>query len=216
MTKIEKVIGGIAVFAVILALVGLVGGNQPVSKVIERVIERPLSGVSDFDELALQDAGVEDAVIDYHQFVLGSGVTSDVWTNRTGTDVFVDYGSLITSGTASTSYRVFMFATTSTSVASTNDFTLISAALNTDIIRAWPLATSTTATTTDTVYAINDGINDGMPTRIRNGQSVIVYLQSTFFGPCSGSVCETATSTNRGFNVTGFIRTHATSSPSNQ
>ena|SRR3990167_4171882 len=216
MTTKEKVIGGIGVLALILALVGLVGGNQPVSKVLERVIERPLAGVTDFDELALQDGGVEDVVLDYHQFILGGGVTSDVWTNRTGTDVFVNYGSLMTSGTASTTYRVFMFATTSTSVASTNDFTLISAALNTDIIRAWALATSTTATSTDTHYAIKDGRSDGSPTRIRNGESVIVYLQSTFFGPCSGSVCETATSSNRGFNIIGFISTHATSSPSNQ
>lgn len=130
-----------------------------------------------------------------------------LYTNNTGREVYVNYGTAVipTGSTASSTFKVSMFATTSTSVAVTSDFDALAG--NTgkaSLINGVLIATSSTATTTSSTYAV--AVSKGNGTVIvPAGSSVFGYLQAnqaTVTGclPSVAGVCEAATSTNRGFN----------------
>ncbi len=138
-----------------------------------------------------------------------------LYTNSTGRDVYVDYGeaNILTGDTASSTSKISIFATTSTSIATVNDFaTLVTG--NTPrktLIDAVLIATSSTATTTNSVYASKANAGAGAIV-VPDGYSVWGMLQqnTAVTTGCSGAtgLCESATSTRRGFNPVFFIKIH--------
>lgn len=129
-----------------------------------------------------------------------------IYTNRTGRDVYADFGSVdvLTGETASTTFKVSIFATTTTSVPVTQDYTALAEGARA-LIQSYTFATSTTATTTSSVRAAVEGKGNGSIV-IPDGSSLMLYMQQTYGNVCTGAVCETATSTNRGFNPKYKVR----------
>lgn len=131
-----------------------------------------------------------------------------LFTNRSGRDVYVDYGSVDvpTGQIASSSSKVSLFATTSSSTAipTVMDFQTVTEGKRA-LIQNMPIATSTTATTTSSVIAaVTARANGNGAIVVPDGSTVFGYLQQDLTGaPVSCSAlqrCETATSSNRGFN----------------
>lgn len=192
-------------FAVVIATVSLivaVQNNTP----------------SDPDSFAGQRAGLQefldgikpgDVNLKEVAKVLPAGSTSvPLYTNRTGQDVFVEYGSadVITGETASSTFKAYVFATSSSSTAvpAWADFGTLAEGKRA-LINGVTLATSTTATTTSSTYAAQANLGNGS-ILVPDGSTVFGYIQQTFATKCTGSLCETATSTNRGFNPKFKIR----------
>lgn len=140
-----------------------------------------------------------------------------LYTNRTGRDVLVSFGSVnvLTGQVASSSYDVYVLSTTSsaTAIPVANDFaTQGGTAGKQQLIRGITLATTTTATTTSSVYAA--AVNKGNGAiLVPDGSTVFGYMVQTYpLGPggaCNGATCESSTSTNRGFNPVFNIKVYA-------
>lgn len=135
-----------------------------------------------------------------------------IYTNRTGRDVYADFGSVdvVTGETASSTYKISLFATTTTSVASSMDFSSLAEGKRA-LIQSLAIATSTTASSTSSVYAAARGASSGNGSIvIPDGSSLMVYLQQdTTAGSITcarNGACETATSSNRGFNPRVKVR----------
>lgn len=141
-----------------------------------------------------------------------AGQSQVAYTNRTGRPIIVDYGEIqqiANAGginVASSTFRVTMFATTTTTVPASHDFTAVSASTSALVVGVW--ATSTTATTTNSVGTVPLG---GQGTILLPADwTLITYLQrnTTLCGAVAATVCEAATSTNRGFDVKVRVRVH--------
>lgn len=135
-----------------------------------------------------------------------------IWSNTLGKDVTANYGeALIPTGeTASSTSKISLFATTSTSVNNSVDFGTLAEGKRA-LIQAVNISTSTTATTTSSTYAMSAGKGNGS-VLIPAGSVLMGYLQkdtaaSTGCGALTGA-CESATSTNRGFNPLFRARLH--------
>lgn len=126
-----------------------------------------------------------------------------LYHNTSGRDVLVDFGSITipTGETASTTYQMSVFATTSSAIPASQDYTALAEARR--LLIGTSVATSSTATSTNSVYAAKANNGNGA-ILVPNNSYVFGYLQNLASGGggkgCSGSVCETATSTNRGTN----------------
>lgn len=129
-----------------------------------------------------------------------------LYRNTSGRDVIIDYGEVIypTGQTASTTYTVSIFATTSASIVSTQNYTALAEGRRSMI--QTNVATSSTATTTNSVSNGNGAV------LVASDSYVFGYIQNLPTGGggavCTGSVCETATSSNRGVNPVFNIRIH--------
>lgn len=142
---------------------------------------------------------------------IGTGQNQGVWTNKTGRTVYVDYADVITTGAASSSFKITALATTTSSIAASMWLTAptsATAATTTTLIGDAILATSSPAG-----YIINSDITTGMTNAsgtvpVLDGQSLIFYIRQAFGNACTGSVCEQATSTNRGFNLSWYLQAH--------
>lgn len=124
-----------------------------------------------------------------------------IFTNNIGRDVIVDYSevSVTSAQTASSSYTAFVVATSST-VGAWADYGAI-APTKAYSIGGVAIATSTTASTTDSVFAIARGSGNGS-VLVPAGQKLVGYfrLNTTACNPAVVGLCEVSTSTNRGFN----------------
>lgn len=136
-----------------------------------------------------------------------------LYTNRSGKDVFADLGSvsIITGETASSTFKVAVIATTTTSVGAWQAYSAVVEG-GRALIQNYRVATSSTATSTSSTLAVAQGLGNGN-VLIPDGSSLIFYMQQGYGNVCTGSVCETATSTNRGFNpkVRVFLQTYGNS-----
>lgn len=136
-----------------------------------------------------------------------------LFKNTSGRDISVNWGSVdvLTGQTASTTYDVYIFATTSTSISTVNDF--LTAQTGTpakqQLIRGVTIATSSTATTTSSTYAAAVSKGNGS-ILVPDGSTLFGYMVQTYplgaGGACNGVTCEPATSTNRGFNPVFNVR----------
>lgn len=123
------------------------------------------------------------------------------WRNTTGRTVFVDLAEMVTTGVASTTFQFFIGTTTSASI--TDNFTNPYASL----VDAYSLATSSPAWRS--VNSIKDpGTNGRGVIPVLSGEYVYFTFQQDNANACTGAICETATSTNRGFNVDWYLRGH--------
>lgn len=137
-----------------------------------------------------------------------------VYCNTTGNDVVADYGEAIipTGSTASSTSNVSLIATTSTSIPTWVDFGTLTEGKRA-LLQGIVIATSTTATTTNSVLASAQGKSAGA-TLIPTGSCIFGVLQQNTTlcgtqGNASGAACESATSTNRGFNPIFNVRVRA-------
>lgn len=134
-----------------------------------------------------------------------------LYCNTSGRDVFADYGSaiIISSDTASSTSKIHLFATTtSSSIPTTEDFATIAEGKGA-LLSNVQIATSSTATTTSSVYAAAAKLGNGA-VMVPNNSCIWGYLQQDTTAAsslCSSNgKCETATSTNRGFNPVFNVR----------
>lgn len=124
------------------------------------------------------------------------------WKNTTGMTQYVDLADVSTDGNASSTFKIYAVSTSSP-LANIYDFTA-PAATTSNLINGFSFATSSAATTTSNM----ESSFAGRVVRVPAGSEVNIYLQSNDGGLCNpkASKCETATSTNRGFNL--FWRLH--------
>lgn len=147
-----------------------------------------------------------------------AGQNIDYWTNKTGRTVLIDYGDVIqtlaagmtsSTGYASSTMRISMFATTTLS----NINPYIAPKVSTSTMSNFLIDNARMATGTPPNYIWNADVNGGTNATgtiaVPDGSSVVIFLQQGDYEPgCTGSVCEPATSTNRGFNLNWFLSGH--------
>ena len=104
-----------------------------------------------------------------------------LFRNTFGKDVYADYGevSVITGETASSSFLAYIIATSSSSIGASADFSTLNAQ-NTALLNGTFIATSSTATTTNSVYAaaVSKG-NGGVI--VPNSWYVFFFLKRNLF-----------------------------------
>lgn len=154
-------------------------------------------------------AAIENA---YAATIAPGANSAKVYCNNTGRDVIAEFGSITipTGQTASSSLLASMFATSSASIGAWADFGTLAESKRA-LMQAIPVATSTTASTTNSTLAAAMGKGTGQ-TLVASGSCVWAYLQQNttacnIAGAAAG-VCETATSTNRGTNPIANVRVH--------
>lgn len=207
MTSKEKVIVGAGIIlALVLGWIGLGGGTTVINQTSSP--DSSIRGVTNYDALALGDT-----VVHLKELNLAAGEDEATWTNNTGATQFIDFQTITTSGTASSSFKISGFATSTATIPNSQDFSALSEGAR-GLIRSITIATSSAATTTNSYMAMLGGSGNGV-VAVPQGWTFKLYLQEgdTACKTSGGGACEAATSTNRGFNVQSIIRMIATSSP---
>lgn len=129
------------------------------------------------------------------------------WKNVTGKTQYVDYVEVSTDNFASSSMKIYAFST-STAVRTLYDFVApAQQATTTLLINAFTIATSSQATTTTNI----DKAFSGKTAIVPNNSLIVIQMQTANGAVCASSgsgICESATSTNRGFNLQWRIRFH--------
>ncbi len=136
--------------------------------------------------------------------VIAAGSNQGHWKNKTGRTVLIDEADIsFASGVASSS-MLFSISTSSSETA-LNDFTAPFGSL----IDAKNLATSTDMTGI-VINSLKDGGTNGREViDVNPGESVFILMRQTNPNVCTGSACENATSTNRGFGAMSYyLRGH--------
>lgn len=200
MTTAHKFIGG-----VVLALLAFIGGMA-----VRGVTGEMFAGgaINALPGLFPNGIKVGDVNEQWVTTTLSYGQDQVSILNTTGRDLIVDYAEVQTiadhrgNATASSTYDLAVFATSTTNVPNSHDFTPL-AFDKYQLIRA-TFATSTTATTTNSVGSTRTGGQGAI--RWPADWSLTVYLNRATNGACKAGTCETATSTNRGFDLK--LRTH--------
>lgn len=139
-----------------------------------------------------------------------AGQAFDYWQNRTGYTVYIDSAVFGTSGAASSSFKLYAFATTSdpSTLASRYAFTAFTEAINgqNSFLGSPTYATSTAASTTNSAIEAKAGRGNGVIAVPNNGYLVFL-LQGVDAAGCASTLkCEAATSTARGFNPFWHVR----------
>ncbi len=124
------------------------------------------------------------------------------WYNNTGMTQYVDLTEVSTDGTASSTFKLYAIATSSALNVIYDFFTPTGGLMAID---GFSFATSTTATTTSSI----EKARNGKVIRVPDGWRINFYLQAVDNRTCpTTGLCETATSTNRGFNMFWRLRYH--------
>ena len=210
----KKFVGVVVVAAIIGAY--FIGGTGERVTVIERQapaenVGGQRGGLQEFSE----GVTIDNVTIRHAEAKLPVGQDYVVvWYNNLGKDVIANYGeAIVTSAeTASSTSKISLFATTSSTVNDSVDFGTLAEGKRA-LIQAVNISTSTTATTTSSTYAMAAGKGNGS-VLVAAGSYLMGYLQkdtaaSTGCGALTG-LCETATSSNRGFNPVFRVRLHHT------
>lgn len=186
----------LSVVALVIGLVALVSGffghktQAPVSD---------LGASGSGTTYSYQDKYVNGLFLgnDYVDFTksgtIPAGQNEAYYTNRSGRRQYISLASIDTNGTASSSFKFYVGTTTSTTI---NDFT----APYSSLINGFTIATSTVATTTS---SIESHLSGSAVIPVADGVTVFVQIQAANGAVCASSgsgICESATSTNRGFN----------------
>jgi len=126
-----------------------------------------------------------------------------VYCNTSGNDEIAFNGSVsvMSADTASSTSKASLFASSTSAIAAVMDFGTLTEGTR-DLLDAITIATSTTGTTTDSATAVAAGKGSGSVT-LPSGSCIWGYLQQhadCTIGNAAAGSCETATSSNRGFN----------------
>lgn len=206
--KTNLVVSSILAFAVILVLGSIaVGGGVDVKNPFKSFF----GGVTDFDELQLGEGLVEgSALLD-----ILVATTSASFRNLTGGDIFVYYVGFDSTGTASSTFELNVGTSTIDGIDPTKGPGGVNNVTD-GILDRFLISTGTPPFFTDN-YGHSPLINSGSTTvRVKNLEYVVASIASTTnydnVSPCprnaasvTGS-CESATSTNRGFNINGYLK----------
>lgn len=134
-----------------------------------------------------------------------AGVNQVAWRNTTGRKVVVDKAEMRTTGTASSSYLFYV----GTSTAASNTSFDFGTAMFSELIDAPSLATSSPIKVFTSMSDTDQGTNGRGAIEVEDGEYVLfMFRKQDLINSCSGSVCEAATSTNRGFNVRWLLEGH--------
>jgi hypothetical protein len=200
--KILGILGGLVV-ALIAVLVVLSGHSTPAPAPVGGDVRNP--GDSSPQGIQLGDLPV---TVNWASGKIAAKSNTATWINTTGKVAYVDLLNLSTDGTASTTYTFYAYATT-TAVRTLYDFVppaevTSAAGLTRMLINGTILGTSTIATSTSNF----DGSTFPRVIRVPAGSRVNILLTQRYTTPCTGVQCETATSSNRGFNIQWRLRYH--------
>ena len=121
---------------------------------------------------------------------IGPKTNQAYWKNTSGATAYISSFLMATDGTASSSYTFYAYASTSP-VSNLYNFTAPTGNGTINLITPFTIATSSAATTTPLANQI----------RVPANSYVNLLFQATNGTGCNGTTCETATSSNRGFNV---------------
>lgn len=176
------------------------------------------AGLQEFaDGITLGNAGNgAGASEEWYSGIIDPGTNSKlILHNTSGKDLLVDYGEInVKSGdTASSTSLVSIIATTSASIGTWADFGTLTSAGNAKqaLIQAAQIATSSTATTTNSVKAAAYNQGNGA-ILVPNDSYLFAVLQQDITNAniacAAAGQCETATSSNRGFNPVWRVRVH--------
>lgn len=200
-TSIGVVLGVVVAVAIALLALGMVlfGGNSG-----QTPVGGERAGLQEFND-GIKAGDLASKFVSKKLEPLQN--SAKLYCNTTGKDLMLEYGEVVitTGETASTTYLGSIFATTSTSIAAAQDY--LAPAFSKQMLLSTKIATSTTASTTNSIMSnrIGQGVGSVL---VANNACVFGYLQNVeASGPaCSGGLCETATSSNRGFNPIFNIR----------
>lgn len=135
------------------------------------------------------------------QLSLAVGQNDAVWTNANAQTVYVNLAQITTTGVASSTLRVTVFATSTSSIPNSMWNTAPAFSASSTALFRLSYATSTAATTTNSVMAAVSGKGDGL-IAVLPGASLHLYLQTVDSIACQvAKQCEFATSTNRGIRT---------------
>lgn len=193
-------IGVVAVAIAILALGISTFGGAPASQ--DQNVGGERAGLQEFVD-GIKSGDINGKWISKKMDPLSNSV--QIYRNTTGHDVIIDLGSanIITGETASSTSKISVFATTSSSVATWVDFGTLAEGKRA-LIQGVAIATSSTATSTNSVLSAVQGKGNGF-VLVPTDYYVFGVLQQdttacSIAGAVNGAACETATSSNRGFN----------------
>lgn len=213
------IVGVIALASLAVSIVGLVGVNQ-LSQLVKNIPSYPLGGTTNYDTLSLgedlivtDESTLGEETIKWVEGSIPSGsnqICEQISTATTTIDL-AEMGW--STGVASSTYVMGLFATTSATVSANYDDDAALTAMWTGggytgsqlIIPSTSYATSTVGTTTSTM-----GASKGMT----NGEAIVppssyVCLYMLLDDVCMKSLlCEPATSTARGMDPLYKIRYH--------
>lgn len=198
----KKILGLVAVLVVGL----LLGGGYLLGK---SSVPHSTGGVVNNNGVSFTngaDFGLLPVTVNWTGGKIAAKSNTAFWKNTTGMVQYVDYGEVSTDGTASSTYKVYAVATTS---AISTLYDSVATPTSTEgkmLINAFTIATSSIATTTTSI----DKAPAGKTIRVPDGYQVNIYLVNSDTGCASqgSGVCETATSSNRGFNLPWRLRYH--------
>lgn len=161
--------------------------------------------------------GVGSSAIFTASGVLGTSQNIDYWTNKTGRTVLIEGTDVIqqagtggsSKGYASSTMRISVFATTT--ISNINPY--VSPKVSSSTMSNFLIDNVRVATSSPVNYVWNGDIGGGTNATgtiaVPDGSSVVIFLQQgDYQANCTGSVCEAATSTNRGFNLGWFLSGH--------
>ena len=207
----EKLSIGLAILALIVALsVAMFGGNG--SKLggttnldIVQVDEAAFNNASTTNLLPAFASTTQYSYLKSQKLYLASGQYMDSFYNDTGVVLHVPTAFVgFNDGTASSSIKISLFATTTgpSKIKALYTYTTLTDAINgagTFLVREYPYATSSTATTTDSLLAQNQGNGKNFIDIPIAGYLHFLVQQGDMLIGCSvNKTCESATSTNRG------------------
>lgn len=164
-----------------------------------------VGGSTGFDELETKANTTNETQFAKVKLTVGSGADQANWRNLTGETVYIPNAIVNTDGTASSTFRVHLVASSTASFPDSHDVHNIDAVATSTLFYGHVFATSTQATSSS-VHTLNTAETGG-PLRVENGDYVILYLQTVQCTAqhASDQNCDVATSTNRGFNLTSFF-----------
>jgi hypothetical protein len=196
----------VSVIAVVALVVGLIAlglhGSQPV-----QTLGAPTNIVgSTFTSGIGFGSGTTPINVNWAGDKIYAKSNQAYWKNTTGMTQYVDYAEFDTDNTASSSYKIYVMATTSP-LRTLYDFTAPTSSNGKMMINGFAIATSSTATTTTNLSG--NGSQD-TTVQVPDGSYVVYYLTALNGTLCAsqGGQCESATSTNRGFNAYWRLRYH--------
>lgn len=185
------------IVAVVVAVVAVSSFTDGTATPSEPAAGASQSAPGEFPEGAL----LGNAFSKYVTGTIGAGENQTAYRNTSGRTQYVDLATVRTTGTASTTQRITVGKSTSSTIANFTAATFAESSLINYV-----LATSSAATTTASVQG-SAAVDRAGVIALADGEYLIFALTQTFLqGNCSGSVCETATSTNRGFNLEVMAR----------
>lgn len=202
MNKILGTIVGLVV--VIAAVVGIVAvkSHNVVAPTGGNVLNSPDGFING------AEFGTLPVTVNYAGGKISAKTNVAFWKNTTATTQYVDYAAVATDGTASSTFRIYAYAT-STAPRTLYDF-VAPAQANANstqlLINNFLFATTSAATTTTNFDKALAGKTVAVPV----GSYVIIQMlnQDTGCASQGSGVCETATSSRRGFNLQWRLRFH--------